>query len=212
MNIVTAETLKTYFPHLSPRQNEQFAALENLYREWNARINVISRKDIDNLYCHHVLHSLAIGAFLGEISDGTRFVDIGTGGGFPGVPLAILYPRASFHLVDRIGKKLRVAQEVSSALGLTNVTYQHGDVRECHQTFDFAVSRAVMKLNELVKLSARLISKEDNNRYANGLICLKGGDLEEESAGINYPVIEFPIREFFKEDFFDTKKLVYVKI
>jgi len=168
------EELLKYFPTLTPRQIEQFEALGTLYPEWNEKINVISRKDIGNLYTHHILHSLAIARFITPV-DGTRFVDLGTGGGFPGIPLAILWPGCSFHLIDRIGKKIRVATEIASAIGLENVTLQHGDSGECHEKFDFVVSRAVMQLDELVRISARLVGKPSRNRIPNGLICLQGG-------------------------------------
>lgn len=199
-----------YFPQLTDRQKDQIDALGDLYTEWNARINVVSRRDIDNLYVRHVLHSLAIARFLQPVA-GTKFVDVGTGGGFPGIPLAILWPDCSLHLVDRIAKKIRVASEVASAIGLENVTFQHGDMGECHQRFDFAVSRAVMQLDSLVKIVKRNISPICRNSYANGLICLKGGDLAEEKARVSYPVITYPVSEFLPgEDFFLTKELVYV--
>lgn len=199
-----------FFDSLSERQREQFAALGGLYADLNAKINVISRKDIDNLFEHHVLHSLAVAAFLGEVNDGTRFVDVGTGGGFPAVPLAIFYPQAKFHLVDRIGKKLRVAREVSEAIGLENVTFRHGDMGECHEKFDFAVSRAVMPLPDLVKIVRKNIVPGGTNRYKNGLICLKGGDLDAEKSAVSYPVIEYPVGEFFNLPFFETKSIIYV--
>ena len=204
------DLIEKYFPALTESQRSRFEALDALYHEWNDKINVISRKDINNLYERHVLHSLAIAAFLGVLVPGTRFVDVGTGGGFPAVPLAILYPDATFHLVDRIGKKLQVAREISGALGLENVSFQHGDMAECKQQFDYAVSRAVMPLNRLVAIVRRNIVSGNANRYANGLVCLKGGDLADESQGIKRPVIEFPISEFFNETFFDSKKIVYV--
>lgn len=203
-------TILSYFPFLTDKQRERFNALGPLYTEWNEKINVVSRKDIGNLYERHILHSLAIGAFLGEVPDGMRFVDIGTGGGFPAIPLAILYPNATFHLVDRIAKKLRVAEAIAASIGLENITLQHGDMSECHERFDFAVSRAVMRLDLLVKIAARNIVPGHKARYQNGLICLKGGDIAEESQGVRYPVMEYPIREFFNEDFFDTKSIVYV--
>lgn len=185
-----------------------------LYPEWNSKINVISRKDIDNLYVNHILHSLTIAAFLGPVSDGTTILDLGTGGGFPGIPLAVMYPQARFHLIDRIGKKLLVARDIASRLGLDNVSFQHGDIGECHDKFDYVVSRAVMPLDKLVKLVARNVrrGKRPGNRYDNGIICLKGGDLENESAAVSFPVVEFMVNEFFSEPFFETKKLVYVPV
>lgn len=208
------DIIRKYFPNLTERQDGQFQALGRLYPEWNAKINVISRKDIENLYERHILHSLAIARFLGDIARCTSFLDVGTGGGFPGIPLAIAYPECAFHLVDRIAKKLRVAEAVASEIGLTNVSFQHGDIGECHSRYDYVVSRAVMPLDGLVKLVRRNVARasRDGNRYSNGIIALKGGDLEEESRNVQFPVIEFPLGEFFDEDFFGTKKLVYVPI
>lgn len=206
------DQIARFFPEFSPRQMEQFALMGELYPEWNAKINVISRKDIDNLYVNHVLHSLAIAKFFGPLAPGTRIMDLGTGGGFPGLPLAVAYPEVKFHLIDRIAKKLRVADDIARRLGLTNVTFQHGDSGECHDRFDYVVSRAVMPLDRLVKLVVRNISRTPRpaNRYANGLVCLKGGDLEAESAGINFSVMEFDLAEFLPLPAYDTKKLVYV--
>lgn len=188
----------------------QLQALGDLYADWNSKINVISRRDIDNLYLHHVLHSLSIAKFLGPLQKGTSFLDMGTGGGFPGVPLAIVYPDCNFHLIDRIAKKIRVATEISAAVGLKNVTFQHGDIGECRNKYDYVVSRAVMRLDALVPLIRKNVSPDSRNKYANGLVCLKGGDLEDESRTVNFPVAEYPLNEFFAEEFFDTKKLIYV--
>lgn len=207
---MNTDILKRYFPSLTDVQISRFAALEGLYTDWNAKINVISRKDIDNLFERHILHSLAIAAFLGSVAPNTSFVDVGTGGGFPGIPLAIFYPEAKFHLVDRIAKKLNVAREVSAAIGLSNITIQHGDMGECHTRFDYVVSRAVMRLDSLVKIVRRNIDPTCRNTYANGLICLKGGNIADESKGISFPVIEYPVNEYLDGDFFDTKKVVYV--
>lgn len=208
------ERILKYFTSLSDQQHRQFAMLKDLYTDWNSKVNVISRKDIDNLYLKHVLHSLAIARFLGPLADGTTMLDMGTGGGFPGLPLAIAYPACRFHLVDRIGKKINVAREIAAAVGLGNVTFQHGDIGECRDRYDYVVSRAVMPLNGLVPLIVKNIKRADvkANRYSPGLVCLKGGDLAEESKGVKFPVLEFPINEFFNEDFFDTKKIVYVPI
>lgn len=204
-NIITK-----YFTSLSDRQLEQYEALGNLYSEWNAKINVISRKDIDNLYEHHILHSLACAKFFGELTPGTTLLDMGTGGGFPGIPLAINYPDCHIHLIDRIGKKIKVAQAISEAIGLTNVTFQHGDIGECRLKFDYVVSRAVMRLDALLPLIAKNISPENRNAHPNGLVCLKGGDLTDESAGLKYAVYDFPLNEYFSEEFFSTKQLIYV--
>lgn len=200
-----------YFPDLTDKQREQVEMMGTLYAEWNARINVISRKDIDNLYANHVLHSLAIAKFLGPLVPDTRILDIGTGGGFPGVPLAVYYPECQFHLIDRIGKKIKVAQEVSTALGLTNVTFQHGDIGECREKFDYVVSRAVMALNALMPLVRKNIKRGQvpANRYPNGLICLKGGDIELEKAGLKENIIDFTLAEFIPEPHFSEKLIVY---
>ena len=200
-----------YFPALSIQQRERFAALDSLYRDWNAKINVISRKDIDNLYEHHVLHSLGIAEII-TFRPGTRVMDLGTGGGFPGIPLAILFPEVQFHLVDSIGKKIRVCNEVITALGLTNVTTQHARAEEVKQRFDFIVSRAVMPLADLVKLSRKLISKQHQNALPNGLIALKGGELEHEIATVPGEKLITPLSDFFTEEYFASKKVVYVQL
>ena len=204
------EHITKYF-NLSEKQKEQFRMLGELYPEWNEKINVISRKDIDNLYVNHILHSLSIAKFITPEA-GTAFLDMGTGGGFPGIPLAILWDSCKFHLVDRIGKKLRVAEDIANKIGLDNVTFQHGDIGECRDKYDFVVSRAVMRLDELVPLIKKNISPESKNAYPNGLICLKGGDLTGETAKVRYPVIEENLSRYFDEPFFETKKLVYVQI
>ncbi|MDE7426639.1 MAG: 16S rRNA (guanine(527)-N(7))-methyltransferase RsmG [Muribaculaceae bacterium] len=209
------QLIEKYFPTLDPETKERFILMGKLYPEWNEKINVISRKDIDNLYLHHILHSLAIASFLGPLDSGTSFLDMGTGGGFPAIPLATIYPKCTFHLIDRIGKKLRVAEAIAKELGLTNITLQHGDIGECHKKFDYVVSRAVMPLNNLVKLTTKNVAPCPalcKNRYSNGIIALKGGDIEEESEGIKYPVLEYGINEFFNEPFFDSKKIIYIPI
>jgi 16S rRNA (guanine527-N7)-methyltransferase len=205
------ELIEKYFPALSERQKEQYAALGTLYPEWNAKINVISRKDIDNLYEHHILHSLGIAKAL-RFTDGTTLVDVGTGGGFPGIPLAIMFPNCHFHLIDRIGKKVRVATEIAQAIGLDNVTFRHAGIEEEKQKFDFAISRAVMPLPDLVKLVRKNISTTQRNAMANGLLCLKGGDLEAEIAPLRKRLLDFDLKDFFEEEFFETKKVLYVQI
>ncbi|MDY6300542.1 MAG: 16S rRNA (guanine(527)-N(7))-methyltransferase RsmG [Bacteroidales bacterium] len=200
-----------YFPELNDTQRHQMAALESLYPEWNAKINVISRKDIDNLEINHLLHSLGLVKFV-KFSPGTRVMDLGTGGGLPGIPLAIYYPAVSFHLVDRIGKKLKVAQDIAERIGLTNVTFQHGDVKEVKGKFDFVVSRAVMDLGDMVPLIKRFIDSEDRNAVPNGLICLKGGDLSGEVAKYRNQVLIDELSSYFKEDFFRTKKVLYLPL
>lgn len=204
------EILK-YFPHLTETQLRQFTALGSLYPDWNEKINVISRKDITNLYIHHILHSLGIAKFITPVK-GTSFIDLGTGGGFPGIPLAIMWPDCKFHLIDRIGKKIKVASSIAEEIGLTNVTFQHGDIGECHIKVDFVVSRAVMQLNELVKLVVKNISKTDRNGFPNGLICLKGGELADELGRVKQPTIDVPLSDYFFEEYFKTKDLIYVEL
>ena len=255
--------IEKYFPTLTPEQRERFAALDALYHDWNAKINVISRKDIDNLYEHHVLHSLGIAEII-NFRPGTRIMDLGTGGGFPGIPLAIMFPEAQFHLVDSIGKKIRVCNEVIAALGLTNVTTQHARAEEVryvpnpkklkkHGTpapspapmtaapqpsasplamaggdsvavapssllqparFDFVVSRAVMPLADLVKIARPHIAQNPNaaNALPNGLIALKGGELEHEAAAVRREKLITPLSDYFSEEYFETKKVVYVHL
>lgn len=208
-------TLLKYFPTLSSSQLEAFARMDSLYADWNSKINVVSRADIGNLFSRHILHSLAIAAFFGELAPGTEIMDLGTGGGFPGIPLAVMYPHCRFHLIDRIGKKIKVASEIAASLDLKNVTFQHGDAGECHKKFDYVVSRAVMSLDGLVKIAVKntLRSTPRKNRYSPGLVCLKGGNLEEEIAAAgDRPVIEIPVTDFFNEDCFDTKEIVYVPL
>jgi 16S rRNA (guanine527-N7)-methyltransferase len=224
--------INSYFPGLTAEQRERFAALDALYRDWNAKINVISRKDIDNLYEHHVLHSLGIAEII-NFRPGTRVMDLGTGGGFPGIPLAIMFPEVQFHLVDSIGKKIRVCNEVIAALGLQNVTTQHARAEEIKYVknpkkqkagdapspegalparFDFVVSRAVMPLADLVKAARPHISQHQQNALPNGLIALKGGELEHEAAAVRGTKITTALSDFFTEEYFQTKKVIYVQL
>lgn len=205
------ELINKYFPNLSEQQQQQFSALYDLYVDWNAKINVISRKDIENLYLHHILHSMAIAKII-NFKPGTAIMDVGTGGGFPGIPLAILFPECTFHLIDRIGKKLKVAAEIAEAIGLTNVTFRHCGVEEEKTKFDFVVSRAVMPLGDLVNLIRKNIKKEQINGLPNGLICLKGGELQHEIKPVKNNTVLFNLTDYFDEPFFDTKKGVYVQI
>ena len=205
------EHILNYFPELTEKQREQMAQLEVLYPEWNAKINVISRKDIENLEVNHILHSLGLVKFV-KFTPGTRIMDLGTGGGFPGIPLAIYYPDVTFHLVDRIGKKLKVAQDIAERIGITNVTFQHGDVKEVKGKFDFVVSRAVMDLGDMVPLVRRFIDNEDRNAVHNGLLCLKGGDLSGEISQFRNKVLIDDLSSYFKEDFFTTKKILYLPL
>lgn len=205
------EIITKYFPNLSEKQKKQFEALYDLYLDWNSKINVISRKDIENLYEHHVLHSLGI-AKVTSFKPKTKILDLGTGGGFPGVPLAILFPETEFLLVDSIRKKLRVAEEISNAIGLTNISFCHERAEEEKGKFDFVVSRAVMPLDDLIKIIRKNIKKESHNATPNGLICLKGGDLEAESKSFKKQTTIFDLNQYFEEDFFETKKVVYVNL
>lgn len=200
-----------YFPNLSNTQVAQFQQLGVLYPSWNEKINVISRKDIDNLYVNHILHSLAIAKFLMPV-DGSTFLDMGTGGGFPGIPLAILFPECKFHLIDRIGKKIKVASSIAEEIGLTNVSFQHGDIAECRSQYDFVISRAVMRLDDLLPLIKKNISSVQKNAFPNGLICLKGGDLQDEMKKVQSPILIEDLNQYFTEDFFETKKIVYVQL
>lgn len=205
------ELITRYFPNLSDKQKEQFAALYDLYMDWNSKINVISRKDITNLYEHHVLHSLGIARFI-QFTSGTRIMDLGTGGGFPGIPLAIFFPEVNFHLVDSIGKKVKVATEVAQAIELKNITFRHCRAEEEKQLFDFVVSRAVMPLADLLKICRKNIAKEQHNALPNGLICLKGGELEKETMPVRQKVVLHDLKDEFTEEFFETKKVVYVPV
>ncbi len=202
------EHILKYFPSLSDTQKEQFRLMTELYPQWNEKINVISRKDIANVEVNHILHSLAIAKFI-NFKPGSRVLDFGSGGGLPGLPLAVMFPEVHFHLIDRIGKKMKVAREISEALGLKNVTVQHGDAGECHDKFDFVVSRAVMSQTDLVKLAKRNISTSQRNGLPNGVITLKGGDIQAEIFPLRTKTEVVDIKNYFKEDFFDTKKIVY---
>lgn len=205
------ELIEKYFPEISETQSEQYKILDALYHDWNAKINVISRKDIDNLYEHHVLHSLAIAQFI-KFKEGTEIMDLGTGGGFPGIPLAIMFPNCHFHLVDSIGKKIKVCTEISKDLGLSNVTFRHCRAEEEKGKFDYVVSRAVMPLADLIKIVRKNISPKQNNALPNGLICLKGGELEHETMPVKHSTVLTSISDFFEEPFFETKKVVYVQL
>ena len=205
------EIITKYFNRLSEQQINRFAMLGPLYEEWNSKINVISRKDISNLYPNHVLHSLAIAKFT-DFKAGTEIVDVGTGGGFPGIPLAIMFPEAKFTLIDRTLKKLKVVEAIANAISLTNIDIRQVDMSEVKQQFDFAVSRAVMELPLLVKLVKKNISSTQRNSIPNGLICLKGGNLNEEIRLTGRKTERMDISNFFEEDYFTTKQLLYVQL
>ena len=203
--------IEKYFPELSNEQQEQLTALNALYHEWNEKINVISRKDIDNLYEHHVLHSMAIGKFI-RFQAGTEILDFGTGGGFPGVPLAILFPECRFTLIDGTGKKIRVAQEVCKAIGLKNCEPLHRRGEEEKGKYDFVVSRAVMPLPDLTKIVKKNISKTQRNAIANGIICLKGGNLEGELQPFKRIVETEELSHWFSEEWFKEKYCIYLPL
>ena len=205
------DVILKYFPTLSDTQKQQFAELGVLYPDWNSKINVISRKDIDNLYVNHILHSLAIAKVI-DFKAGSSVIDMGTGGGFPGVPLAVMFPEVKFHLVDRIGKKLKVVDDIASKIGLKNVTTQHGDIKEVKGSFDFVVSRAVMDINELIPLVRRLVKRQCINAMPNGLICLKGGNLEGELHKVKSQALVEELSSYFNEEFFATKKVIYLPL
>ena len=208
---MTSDIIRTYFPQISDEQQRQFDALGDLYLDWNAKINVISRKDIDNLYEHHVLHSLAIAKVVNFRPD-TAILDFGTGGGFPGIPLAILFPECHFKLIDGTGKKIRVAQEVANAIGLKNCQPEHLRGEKEKGKYDFVVSRAVMPLPDLVKIVKKNIGKKQQNALPNGILCLKGGDLQAELRPF-YKIVETTdISNFFTEEWFKGKHVIYLPI
>ncbi len=201
------QIIHKYFPDLTEKKIQQFSELQNLYEYWNSKINVISRKDMDALYINHVLHSLAIAKVI-QFKKGTSILDIGTGGGFPGIPLAILFPEADFLLVDSIGKKIKVVNEVSTNLGLNNVRTMHERAENINKTFDFIVSRAVTNMTDFKKWAKGKFNKKHSNSLGNGILYLKGGDLSEELRGMSHQKHE--IANFFEEDFFETKKVIYI--
>ena len=205
------EIIIKYFDGLTLEQQRQFKALGSLYEDWNAKINVISRKDTDNLYEHHVLHSLGIAKVI-NFKPGTMVMDLGSGGGFPGIPLAIFFPEVKFHLIDSIGKKIRVATEISQSIGLKNVSFAHERAEEEKAKFDYVVSRAVMPLGDLVKLAKKNIKKQQQNALPNGIICLKGGELEQEISHLKSRSLTWDLSDFFDETYFETKKVVFTAI
>ena len=201
------QIIHKYFPELTEKQIEQFTDLQQLYQHWNAQINVISRKNMDTLYTNHILHSLAIAKVI-QFEKGTKILDIGTGGGFPGIPLAILFPEVDFLLVDSIGKKIKVVNQVSNAIGLTNVIALHERAENIKDTFDFVVSRAVTNMTDFKKWVKGKFNNTHNNTLNNGILYLKGGDLSEELRGISHS--KYKIADLFEEEFFETKKVIYI--
>lgn len=206
----SVDIIFNYFPRLTEKQKEQFTKLAEVYPFWNDQINVISRKDIESLYLKHVLHSLGIAKFISEFIPGTRILDVGTGGGFPGIPLAIMFPEVQFHLVDSIGKKIKVVREVAEAIGLTNVEADHIRAEQLDYKYDFVVSRAVTRLVDFVPWIRNKFEKRDKNGIPNGILYLKGGDLTEEIKESKLKAELHPLSSYFKEDFFDTKYVVYI--
>lgn len=205
------DLIKQYFPKITAEQERQFALLLPLYKDWNQKINIISRKDIDELYERHVLHSLGIAKVI-QFSSGSHILDVGTGGGFPGIPLAILFPDCNFHLVDSIGKKIKVVNDVATSIGLNNVKVSHARVEQIDEKFDFIVSRAVTQFPEFVSWVRNKIIKEQKNSLPNGILYLKGGDLSEELKPFSSKVKLYDLNNFFNSDFFETKKVVYMSI
>ena len=205
------EILSKYFPDLTGRQMDQFARLSSLYTEWNAQINVISRKDIEQLYERHVLHSLAIARII-SFKPGTTLLDVGTGGGFPGIPLAIFFPETSLMLIDSIGKKIKVVNEVASALNLRNVTAEHVRVEDLNQKFDFVVSRAVTAFPRFVSMVKTKVASQSNHELPNGILYLKGGDFEEEINPFRNQIRIYELKDYFQEEFFETKRLIHMSL
>ena len=205
------EEILKYFTHLTQKQIQQLQMLDGLYHEWNAKINVISRKDIDSLYLHHVLHSLSIAKFI-HFRPGTNVLDMGTGGGFPGIPLAILFPEANFKMIDRTAKKIRVANEVASAIGLNNVSIVQQSGEEEHGKFDFVVSRSVMSLPDLMRIVKKNIAKDQHNSMPNGVIVLKGGDIQQEIRPFKHLAEVDDLSQWFSEEWFKEKHLIYVPV
>ena len=199
-----------YFTELTEKQRSQFSQLRLLYQDWNEKINVISRKDIDNIYTNHVLHSLGIAKVM-SFNKGAQVMDVGTGGGFPGIPLAILFPETEFHLVDSIGKKIKVVQEVAKALGLKNVNASHQRAEQVDEKFDFVVSRAVTQLKDFYPWVRGKFNKQSKNTLPNGILYLKGGDLAQEIKESGLKVTQYHLKDYFAEEFFETKQVIYVK-
>jgi len=205
------DIIRKYFTDLTEKQESQLSALQDLYTDWNSKINLISRKDIGNLYEKHILHSLGIAKII-RFTDGTKIMDAGTGGGFPGIPLAILFPKVRFLLTDSTGKKIKVAEDIARQIDLENTECRHARIEDEKQTFDFVVSRAVMPLPDLLRAARKNISADQQNALPNGFICLKGGDLQEEIKPFKKIAIEYSLSDYFEEEFFKTKKVIYLPV
>lgn len=208
---MNVEVISKYFPQLTDNQLHAFANLQPLYAEWNKKINVISRKDIDNLYTNHVLHSLALAKFT-QFAPQSKILDVGTGGGFPGIPLAIMFPECNFHLIDSIGKKISVVQAVANSLGLSNVKAEHIRVEQVKDKYDFVVSRAVTRFDAFYRMVRHCVSSQQNNQIANGILYLKGGDFDDEIAATKRTATIEPISSYFDEPFFETKKIIHMAL
>jgi 16S rRNA (guanine527-N7)-methyltransferase len=207
-NFVEGSAVQKYFPNLSEKQIRQFAMLPDLYADWNGKINVVSRKDIENITEKHILHSLAIAKII-QFKPRTKILDVGTGGGFPGIPLAIMFPECEFHLVDSIAKKIKVVSEISNTIGLTNIKAEHTRAETLKGKYDFIISRAVTAFPEFLNWVKKNISSQNHNEFPNGILYLKGGDLSDELCGFEHKITLFEISNYFEEEFFETKKVVY---
>ncbi|MDI9357045.1 MAG: 16S rRNA (guanine(527)-N(7))-methyltransferase RsmG [Chitinophagaceae bacterium] len=209
--IKDARIIVQYFPNISDHQKQLFTQLSALYEEWNTKINVVSRKDIDNIYTHHILHSLSIAKII-HFKPNTNIIDIGTGGGFPGIPLAIMFPQAQFTLIDSIGKKIKVVESIAKELQLTNIIYQQIRAEDMNGKWDFVLSRGVTNMHTLTQWVKKKINTQPKHEIPNGIFCFKGGEIEEELSHVEYPWIPYDITDFFYEEYFKTKKIIHISL